>query len=227
MKNKLNLQGDRFGRLTAVYYISGSKSKKSKWHCVCDCGSTKEVSTGNLTNGKTKSCGCLTSELTTKRNIKHGMTNKKVYKTWSAIINRCNNPNATRYENYGGRGIKVCDKWLSFLGFYEDMGDQPEGHSIERIDVDGGYSADNCIWIQNSKQAANKRIFKNNTSGFKGVTVSGGKVIAHWYTGGRQRTKNFSIKKYGFDLAFKKAKEEREKQINKLIEKGENYGKYK
>lgn len=227
MMVKVDLAGKRFGRLTAKSYKIGSRKVKAKWLCVCDCGNSKMVSTSNLKSGKTKSCGCITSEMAVERNTTHGMRGSRAYKTWSAIINRCRNKNATGYENYGGRGVDVCDDWLKFPAFYRDMGEQPVGHSIERVDVDVGYSKSNCVWIDNSKQAANKRIPKNNKTGVKGVCLYDGKVIAYWTEFGKQTRKSFSVAKYGFSEAFNLACEVRNAAIDSLIEKGGNYGKYK
>lgn len=227
MGSKLDLTGFKFGRLEAISYINGSRKVKCKWLCFCDCGNEAVISTHNLTSGKTKSCGCISSELAVKRNTRHGMRHTKVYRTWAAIINRCRSEKSTGYHNYGGRGIDVCDRWLDFSCFYSDMGDQPNGSSIERIDVDSGYSPDNCIWIDNFKQAANRRTPKNNNSGVKGVCVTDDKVIAYWQDNGKQMRKSFSINKYGFSLAFSKACNVRDKAISDLINRGENYGKHR
>lgn len=104
---------------------------------------------------------------------RHGMTNSPEYKTWHHMKLRCLNPKMTGYENYGGRGIKVCDRWKDFRNFYKDMGTKPTAeHSIDRIDVNGDYELSNCRWATPLQQQYNKRTPKNNTSGVTGVSPS-------------------------------------------------------
>lgn len=101
----------------------------------------------------------------------HGMTKSKEYSAWHHMKDRCLNPNDANYGIYGGRGIKICDKWIdSFLKFYEDMGDRPEGTSLDRIDVNGNYEPSNCRWANSVTQARNQRLRSTNTSGYKGVS---------------------------------------------------------
>lgn len=103
--------------------------------------------------------------------LRHGMCDTSEYRSWYQMKSRCYDPNNTRYEGWGGRGIKVCDRWRnSFKAFYEDMGPKPTPtHSIDRVDNDGDYTPDNCRWATRAEQQRNKRMQKNNTSGFKGV----------------------------------------------------------
>ena len=92
-------------------------------------------------------------------NVTHNRTNTKEYRAWSSMKSRCSNPNVASYPNYGGRGITVCDRWLnSFENFFEDMGEAPEGFELDRIDVNGNYTPDNCRWVDESTQAKNRRI---------------------------------------------------------------------
>jgi hypothetical protein len=150
-----NISGRRFGRLIANVRIG------KKWLCACDCGQTKEINPSNLKRGFTKSCGCMNREMSAKRNAMlkqtHGMTNSVEYKTWQGMHQRCGNPKDKDYRHYGARGITVCERWGSFQNFYEDMGDKPDGLSIDRIDNDAGYSLDNCRWATPVTQANNKR----------------------------------------------------------------------
>ena len=101
---------------------------------------------------------------------RHGMRSKGSYKTWNGMIQRCYNKNSVNYKYYGGRGITVCNRWInSFINFYEDMGERPEGMSLDRIDNNKVYSKNNCKWVDKVSQGRNRRVMKNNTSGHKGV----------------------------------------------------------
>lgn len=103
-------------------------------------------------------------------NVKHGMSGTPEYKAWAAMLQRCNNPKEPAYENYGARGISVCDAWKTFDRFYKDMGSRPsDRHSLDRIDNDGHYTPDNCRWATKSIQQRNQRVRSDNKSGIKGV----------------------------------------------------------
>lgn len=163
MAKSSDLSGARFGRLVASC-IGGLRGARRTWVCKCDCGKTIEVVTNRLTSGHTKSCGCLKAErgadniaVATERRKTHGMTKTKIFSLWSSMIERCSNPNKDRYAGYGGRGIYVCDRWKVFENFYADMGERPEGHSLDRIDNDGPYSPENCRWAPIKTQNRNKQ----------------------------------------------------------------------
>jgi len=145
----VDITNNKYNQLLVLGYVGNGK-----WHCKCDCGNTKIVSTNKLNNGHVKSCGCLA-----KTNaVKHNAIGTREYITWTNIKARCTNPNNNSYHNYGGRGITVCDKWLkSFENFYEDMGICPKGFSIERVNNDKGYNKDNCIWASSKTQSMNRR----------------------------------------------------------------------
>lgn len=164
---RIDLTGQRFGRWTVLNYSCTGKHSEALWSCKCDCGAVKEVRGNDLRRGKSLSCKCLNYEVSTS----HGMSGTKLYQVWANTKARCYDENGESYELYGGRGITVCDKWHTFEGFYEDMGDSYiEGLSIDRIDVNGNYKKDNCRWADAITQQNNRRITKYYT--VDGITDS-------------------------------------------------------
>lgn len=149
--------GVKFGRLTVLstFMLNGW----TKAECLCDCGKKTVLRVNALRTGGTKSCGCLALERAYALNFKHGgCCHYKVtpeYSTWVAMRQRCSNENMEEYKNYGGRGIKVCDRWSVFEHFLSDMGKKPKGHSIDRIDRNGNYEPSNCKWSTAKQQARN------------------------------------------------------------------------
>ncbi len=154
----INLKGKRFGRLI-VQNKRIVKKENVLWLCLCDCGKEQFVRLSHLSNGHTKSCGCLHLEIVSK--VKHGMTGTPTFSSWANMINRCKNPKCDRWLCYGGRGISVCKRWLKFENFYKDMGVRPKGLTLDRINNDGNYTPSNCRWATNIQQANNKRRNKN------------------------------------------------------------------
>jgi len=145
----LDLTSRKFGRLVVIQRAENDKWGSPCWLCRCDCKKIKIVRGAYLKNGVIRSCGCLFRE---GNNIKHGYYRKgkvsKIYQSWRDMIKRCTNPNNASYQYYGGRGIKVCKRWInSFENFYKDMGKKPEGHQIDRINNNGNYCKSNCRWV--------------------------------------------------------------------------------
>lgn len=158
MSIRKDISGKKFHRLLVIEH-SHSVGYKNYWKCLCDCGNYTNVLIGKLTNGHTKSCGCLNDEVRKKSNLKHGMYGTKVYNTWVRIIARCENHNNPKFIDYGARGISVCREWRqSFDSFYSYIGDPPsKAHQIDRIDTNGNYEPGNIRWVDLHQQSQNKR----------------------------------------------------------------------
>lgn len=162
-------------------------------------------------------------------NLKHGMRNTITYASWADMKRRCNNKNTKQYEDYGGRGITYDPKWESFEEFYKDMGERRDNYTLERIDVDKGYSKENCKWVLKEDQSRNQRQRRDNTSGVKGVyrdnRIGKERWVATWSNAEcKQLSKGYSCRYYGEENAFKLACEKREKEIKNLESLGIIYG---
>jgi hypothetical protein len=179
MGKRIDLTGMVFGRLT-VLRVADTKAKDNKYlyECICSCGNPDIIIKRgwSLSGGHTKSCGCLVLETNKARTgvpTKHGMTRTLLYTAWLNMKARCNNPNLACAHHYSERGITYPEKWEKFEGFFEDMGECPEGFTLNRKDVNLGYSKDNCEWVDYVKQGRDRRKPSTGISSkYKGVTFN-------------------------------------------------------
>lgn len=164
MPVKAELIGQSFGRLVVKGEMEGRYNGKVKWRCVCLCGNIAEVTTGDLNSGRQESCGCIKTT--------HGLSQTRVYKIWRGVLDRTSNKNFDGYANYGGRGITVSEDWLTFEGFYKDMGGSYfDLACIDRIDNEKGYCVTNCRWVTPAQNNYNTGPCKGTSSVFKGVSL--------------------------------------------------------
>lgn len=181
-KNRIDLTGQKFGKLLIVSF-SDKRGKHLYWNYICDCGKKGKMATTALLDRERKSCGCTIQEhyATLKGKPKsHGQTINGVwtdtYRIYRAVIARCENPNVVAYPDYGGRGIKICDRWRNgedgktgFICFKEDMGERPPKLSLDRINNEGNYEPENCRWATAKTQGRNTRSVKLNPESAKEI----------------------------------------------------------
>ena len=166
---KIDLTGQKFGKLTVVGEEGTCPTSRGiTWRCLCDCGTLKVVRGNSLRMGKSKSCGCSQKE----KPVKHGLCNHPLYEVYQGMKKRCYYDKHNQYHNYGGRGIKVCDRWLeSFENFYNDVIEGYEkGLQLDRRNNDGNYESDNVRWVTKQQNDFNRRSRPNSSSKFKGVS---------------------------------------------------------
>ena len=158
---QVDITGQRFGKLVAEKAIEWTR-QGVVWLFLCDCGSKHtRLAKAARYKGDKASCGCLQKQIHSNRmsclNKTHGMTNTPTWRSWKAMRQRCSNPNALKFNNYGGRGIKVCLQWENFAVFLKDMGERPIHTTLDRVDVNGMYEPSNCRWATHVEQRANRR----------------------------------------------------------------------
>lgn len=164
-----------FGLLTVLELAGRDKHGRARWRCKCECGGEAVSEAYNLKSGNTASCGCVRHGKVSTLNRTHGQKGTPLYQRWKGMKQRTSDPNAKQFADYGGRGIKVCERWQSFENFAADMG--PTFHddlTLERIDVNGDYEPANCTWITKAEQARNRR--NNHAVTWQGRTM----VLAAW-----------------------------------------------
>lgn len=173
-----DLTGRKFGRWVVLYRDGSDRKGQRLWMCRCDCGTERRVRGIKLLTGEAFACGCYGAEQTSKRSTIHGERNLRnttaEYKSWKSAKARVSNPKIDGYEHYGGRGIKMCDRWLeSYPNFVNDMGRKPTlKHTLERKDVNGDYEPSNCIWATMVEQNNNRRDTKRITRDGRSMTVT-------------------------------------------------------
>lgn len=154
-----DLSGQKFNMLTVISYYGNTEDHKAVWLCRCDCGVEKPIAAAKLKQGQ-KSCGCLSATANTRKKSYHGKRGTGAYVSWSRMIQRCNYDGYDGTARYKGRGVSVCERWRTFVNFLEDMGDRPEGCSLDRINNEGDYEPSNCRRADQKTQARNKSTTK-------------------------------------------------------------------
>ena len=183
----IDIASQTFGRLTAIEVSHKNKHGNLYWKCQCECGNIHIVYLYSLKSGKTKSCGCLQKERLKESSTTHGMRNTKFYRIWVNMKARCLNKNSKCYKDYGGRGITVCEEWLDFNNFKDDMYESYLKHveefgekqtTLDRIDNNRNYCKENCKWSTCKEQIANRRTYITQ-KWFKAISPTGEEFVSN------------------------------------------------
>lgn len=195
--NSVDKTGMVFGRLTVLERIMPAINHCYNWKCKCQCGQTVIISSRKLSkNGGTESCGCLLKDIMHQRQT-HGDSTSKEYKIWNQMKMRCENESDPAFQNYGGGGIRVCERWRnSYEAFLKDMGRCPDGLSIDRKDNNGNYEPSNCRWVTKKQQNRNRR--DNCIFTVRGITGCMSELSERF--GIANRTAWYRIRKAGWDI---------------------------
>lgn len=206
MGSFINEVGNTYGRLTVISKDVTGSSGQIKWKCGCACGNTVIVRGDSLRSGATLSCKCLNNEIASNLFTKHGMYKTPTYRSFYNMLHRCYKASHKNFDNYGGRGIKVCDRWKdSFDNFFSDMGEKPIGMTLDRINNDKNYDPDNCRWATQKVQSRNTS--RNINLVFNGET----KCITDW-------AKLLGISKYALIARINKLKSSATKALSTPIQ---------
>lgn len=191
----LDITNQRFGRLTAIK--RDKNSKRTKWICKCDCGNIKSIQLTHLRSGATTSCGCYHKEVNHNIQTQHGMTKTSLYNRWKSMKQRCLNPNNKAYNNYGKRGITICDEWLDYNNFYNWAINHgyKDDLQLDRIDNNKGYEPNNCRWIKPIINNHNRRI----TAKIDGIPLKDFAII-HNMKYSLVHTRYYSLKKKSIEI---------------------------
>lgn len=181
--SRYDITGLRAGHLTV---LQRDELDRRNWLARCDCGSVVARRTNKLRTGHVQTCGgpeCPYFRAGYRmRGLTHGMTGSREYESWTAMIQRCTNPARKSYPRYGGRGIRICDRWReSFEFFLADMGKRPPGTSLDRVNVDGDYEPNNCRWADDATQARNrtsKRLWPHQVEQIRWLAECGMQKVA-------------------------------------------------
>lgn len=172
---KTDLTGRIFGKLRVDGFCGANRHLSRVWRCVCDCGNIREVTTNRLMMGTTVSCGCHKNAVFMAMITTHGKCQSPAYRVWEGMISRCFNKNNKRFKDYGGRGVTVCERWMSFSSFLEDVGERPCGKTLDRWpDMDGNYEPGNTRWATPIQQQRNMR--SNHMVEFNGES----RCVSEW-----------------------------------------------
>ena len=225
MSSFVDLIGQRFGKLVVIKKLEPNKWNNYQWECMCDCGNTCTTSGGRLRSGNTKSCGCLKNGAF---EVKHGLSSKYAYKCYIHAKERCYDSRHKSNKHYRESGIEMSEEfindptaWCEYLG---EPPDEINQWTVDRIDSKRGYERGNIRWLEMGKQPRNQIKRCTNTSGVTGVTKYADKYwCAEWFYNYKHSRKFFSIKKLGYEEAFRLACDYRSKMIAELNEQGAGY----